>query len=70
MDDSNAFRLEHDMKVTFFDCHRMFIPLNHPFKSDRRSFLKCRTFRKGPPKRKLRAEIMEMHDDLKDSENG
>jgi hypothetical protein len=35
MNDSNAFRLEHDKKVTFFNCHRRFLPLNHSFKSDR-----------------------------------
>jgi hypothetical protein len=50
MDDSNAFRLERDKKVSFFDCHRRFLPLNHSFRSDRRSFLKGKTIRKGPPK--------------------
>jgi hypothetical protein len=40
MDDSDAFRLKHDKKVTFFDCHLKFLPLNHPFRSNRWSFLK------------------------------
>jgi hypothetical protein len=31
---------------------------------DRRSFLKCKTIRKGPPKGKFRADIMEMLDDM------
>jgi hypothetical protein len=35
MDDSDAFRMEHDKKVTFFDCHRRFLPLYHSFRSDR-----------------------------------
>jgi hypothetical protein len=69
MDDSDAFRLEHDKKDIFFDCHRRFLPLNHSFRSDRQSFLKGKTVRKVPPKRKLRASIMNILGDLKDSEN-
>jgi hypothetical protein len=69
MDDSDAFRLEHRKKVTFFDCHRRFLPLNHPFRSDRQPFMKGKTVRKGPPKRKLGADIIKMLDDLKKSEN-
>jgi hypothetical protein len=70
MNDYDAFRLEHGKKVTFFDCHQIFLPFNHPFKSDRRSFLKGKTIRKGSPKRKLGVDIMKMLDDLKESENG
>jgi hypothetical protein len=70
MDDSDAFRLEHGKKVTLFDCHWRFLPLNHMFRSDRQSFLKGKTVRKGPPKPKLRADIMEMLKNLKESENG
>jgi hypothetical protein len=44
--------------------------LNHPFRCDKRSFLKGNLVRKGPAKRKLGAGIMEMFDDLKESENG
>jgi hypothetical protein len=69
MDDSNAFRLQHDKKVSFFDCHWRFFPSNRPFMSDRWSFLKGKTVTKGPPKWKLRANIMKMLDDLKESEN-
>ena len=50
MDDSDAFRLQHDRKVTFFDYHRRFLLLNHSLQSDKRSFLKGKTVRKGPPK--------------------
>jgi hypothetical protein len=70
MDESNAFRLEHDKKVTFFDCHRRFFPLNHLFRSDKQSFLKGKTVRKGAPKRKFRVDIMKTLDDMKESENG
>jgi hypothetical protein len=47
MDDSDAFKLEHGKKVTFFDSHQRYLPLNQPFRSDRRSFLKGKTVRKG-----------------------
>jgi hypothetical protein len=69
MEDSDAFRLEHDRKSQLFYCHRRFLPSNHPFRSDRRSFLKGKTVRKGPPKQKLGADITKMLDDLKESEN-
>jgi hypothetical protein len=70
MDDSDAFWLEHGRKVTLFDCHRWFLPLNHPSRSDKQSFLKGKPVRKGPPKRKLRADITKMFDDPMKSENG
>jgi hypothetical protein len=69
MEDSDAFRLEHGRKVSFFDCHQRFLLSNHPFRSDRRSFLKGKTVRKGQLKRKLGTDITKMLDDLKESEN-
>jgi hypothetical protein len=69
MDDTDAFRLQHSKKASFFDCHRRFLPLNHLFRNDTGSFLKGKTMRKGPLKRKLRADIMKRLDDLKESEN-
>jgi hypothetical protein len=70
MDDTDAFRLQHSSKVTFFDCHRRFLPSNHLFRNDTRLFLKGKPVRKGPPKRKFGADIIKMLDDLKESENG
>jgi hypothetical protein len=29
LDDTDAFRLQHNKKVSFFDCHQRFLPLNH-----------------------------------------
>jgi hypothetical protein len=40
MDESDAFRLQHDKKVSFFDCHRRYIPLSHEFRGDKESFQK------------------------------
>jgi hypothetical protein len=70
MDDSNAFSLQYDKKVSLFDCHQRFLSSNHPFSNDRWSFLKAKTVRKGSPNQKLRADIIEMLDDLKELENG
>jgi hypothetical protein len=61
-----TLRLEYSRKVTFFDCHRRFLPLSHAFRGDKRSFLKGKTVRKGPPKRKLGADIMKMLDDIQE----
>jgi hypothetical protein len=68
MDDSDVFRLEHSRKATFFYCHRRFLPMSHAFRGDKWSFLKGKTVRNRPPKRKLRENIMKMFDDLKESE--
>ena len=44
--------------------------MNHPFRNDTRSFLKGKTVRKGPPKRKLGVDITKLLSELKPSENG
>jgi hypothetical protein len=68
MDDTDAFRLQHGKKVSFFDCHQRFLALNHPFRNETQSFLKGKTIRKGLPKQNLEVDTMEMLDDLKKSE--
>jgi hypothetical protein len=40
--------------------------MSHTFRGDKRSFLKGKTVRKEPPKRKLRADIAKMLNDLKE----
>ncbi|XP_054785879.1 uncharacterized protein LOC129292331 [Prosopis cineraria] len=40
MEYSKSFFLEKGKKVTFFDCHRQFLPLQHPFRRDKKSFYK------------------------------
>jgi hypothetical protein len=70
MDDTDAFMLEHDMKVSFFDCHRRFLPSNHEFRNNTRSFLKGKTIRKEPPKQKFDANIIQKLNDLKETGNG
>jgi hypothetical protein len=69
MDDSDAFRLQHDRKVSFYDCHRIFIPLSNEFRGDKESFQKGKSVRKGSSKKMLRADIVKMLDELKESQN-
>jgi hypothetical protein len=49
MDEVDAFK--HGRKDSFFDCHRIFLPLSHEFRGDKESFQKGKMVRKGPPKR-------------------
>jgi hypothetical protein len=44
--------------------------LSHEFRGDKESFQKGKSVIKGPPNRKLRADIMKMLDELKESQNG
>jgi hypothetical protein len=44
--------------------------LSHEFRGDKESFQKDKRIRKGTPKRKLRADIIKMLDELKESQNG
>jgi hypothetical protein len=67
MNESDAFRLQHGRKVSLFDCHQRFLPLSHEFRGDKGSFKKGRSVRKGPPKRRLRADIVKMLGELKES---
>ena len=41
--------LPHGRKVTWFDCHRCFLPRSHSFRRNTHAFLKGRTVRCGPP---------------------
>jgi hypothetical protein len=66
-DESDAFRLQHGRKVSFFDCHRRFLPLSHGLTSDKESFQKDKNVIKGPLKQKLRADIVKMLGELKES---
>jgi hypothetical protein len=69
MDESDVNLLQHSRKVSFFNCHRRFLSLRHEFRGDKESFQKGKSVRKGLPKRKLRADIMKMLDELKESQN-
>ncbi|GLT30776.1 hypothetical protein SLA2020_055650 [Shorea laevis] len=40
MENSKAFWLEYSRKTSFFDCHRQFLPLDHPFRRNKNDFIK------------------------------
>jgi hypothetical protein len=67
MDESDAFMLQHDRKVSFFDYHQRFLPLSHEFWGDKESFQKGKSIGKGSPKRKLGVGIVKMLSELKES---
>ncbi|KAL0430419.1 UNVERIFIED_CONTAM: hypothetical protein Sradi_0667900 [Sesamum radiatum] len=46
MEDTQAFRLQHGRKACYFDCHRQFLPHDHPYRRNKRSFTKNRQERK------------------------
>jgi len=49
MEDTKAFTLRHGGKASWFDCHRRFLPTNHPFRKSQSRFLKNKTEMDGPP---------------------
>jgi len=40
MNKSKAFSLKNGRKVTWFDCHRQFLPCNHVFRRNKEAFYK------------------------------
>jgi hypothetical protein len=61
---------QYNKEVSFFDFYQRFHPSNHLFRNDTRSFLKNKTVRKGSPKGKLGVDIVQVLNDLKESESG
>jgi hypothetical protein len=49
MEDTKAFTLKNGGKATWFDCHRRFLPLNHPFRRNKYAFVKGEIETRGPP---------------------
>ncbi|KAL9667674.1 hypothetical protein QQ045_002038 [Rhodiola kirilowii] len=43
MEETKSFFLQHGRKVSYFDCHRRFLPQNHPYRHDSMHFFKGRT---------------------------
>ncbi|XP_039118067.1 uncharacterized protein LOC120253954 isoform X2 [Dioscorea cayenensis subsp. rotundata] len=49
MESSNAFHLQHGRKASYFDCHRKFLPQNHSYRKDKKSFIRGRVEKNGAP---------------------
>jgi hypothetical protein len=48
--DTDCFCFAHGGKITYFDCHRLWLPRKHPFRSNKKNFIKNTVVTKGPPK--------------------
>ena len=68
--ETDCFRLDFGGKISYFDCHRCFLPQNHPFRQQRNAFRKNTVVTKGPPKRMSGQEIADMLSNLVPSSNG
>ncbi|CAA7017316.1 unnamed protein product [Microthlaspi erraticum] len=48
-DNTDAFQLKHGRKTSWFDCHRRWLPHDHPYRKSRTLFWKNKKISKGPP---------------------
>jgi hypothetical protein len=60
----DRFRLTHGGKISYFDCHRRWLPRKHNFKQEQNTFRKDTTITKGPTKHLSGAQIIDMLDKL------
>jgi ferredoxin-like protein FixX len=60
----DCFRLTHGGKISYFDCHRDWLPRKHDFRQEQNVFRKDTTITKGPPKHLSDAQIVDMLDKL------
>ncbi|KAL3379999.1 hypothetical protein AABB24_000568 [Solanum stoloniferum] len=64
MEETQSFRLKHGRKTSWFDCHRMFLDQNHPFRRDRKNFRKGKTVQRSSPPYRTEAELLNQICDL------
>jgi hypothetical protein len=70
MKDTSCFRLKFGGKISYFDCHECFLPLDHPFKLDNDAFKKGNIVLEGLPRRLSDPKITDMLDNLAFNKNG
>ncbi|KAL6586327.1 hypothetical protein OROMI_001315 [Orobanche minor] len=59
MEETKAFQLVNGGKTSHFDCHRRFLPHDHPFRRNSRDFLRGRVEQDPPIRRRSGAEIQQ-----------
>jgi hypothetical protein len=69
MKDTSSFCLEFGGKIYYFDCHRCFLPLDHPFRMDNDAFKKGNIVLEGLPRCLSGPEIVDMLEILVSKEN-
>ena len=60
MEETRAFSLPIGKKISWFDCHRCFLPINHHFRKDKNFFTIDRLETLRPPKVRTCEEIFEL----------
>ncbi|XP_038711782.1 uncharacterized protein LOC120005976 [Tripterygium wilfordii] len=58
MECSKAFTLKNGRKNSWFDCHRQFLPMTHPFRRNKDAFFKNRMEKSQPPPRLSVEEVL------------
>jgi hypothetical protein len=64
MKEISCFHLKFGGKISYFDCHRCFLPLDHKFRLDSDTFKKGNIILEGTPRRLSGLEIADMLDNL------
>lgn len=63
--DTDSFKLKKGGKFSWFDCHRRFLPPNHPFRRENKAFRKGKTIRtKQAPKHLEVDDVIKWHERL------
>jgi hypothetical protein len=70
MKDTSCFRLKFGGKISYFDWHRCFLPLDHLFRLDNDAFKKDNIVLEGSLRRLSGLEITDMLDNLVLKKNG
>jgi hypothetical protein len=70
MKDTSYFCLKFGENISYFNCHRCFLPLDHPFRLDSDTFKKGNIILEGPPRRLSGPEIANMLHNLVLNKNG
>jgi hypothetical protein len=68
--DTSCFCLKFGGKISCFDCHRCFLPLDHPFRLDSNTFKKNNIVLEGLSRHLSGPEIADMRDNLVLKKNG
>jgi hypothetical protein len=64
MKDTSYFHLKFGGQISYFDCHRCFLPLDHPFRLDNDTFKKDNIVLEDLPRHLSGSEIADMLDNL------
>jgi hypothetical protein len=62
--DIDCFYLTHGDKISYFDCHKRWLPQKHKFRQYKNTFQKDNIVTKGPPKHLSGLQIIDMLDKL------